>query len=156
MIDTRARQEQVVGGSRRTRSVVVTLCGVALAAMTACGSSSGTGDPVAGASSSAPAPAGSPTAAPAAAGSASPSPAELVVHIEDFAYRVPTSVSPGAMVSVMNMDGEAHTVTADDGSAFDVQVGADATGTFTAPTTPGSYPFHCTYHGNMHGVLVVK
>jgi plastocyanin len=28
--------------------------------------------------------------------------------------------------------------------------------TFTAPNKPGTYPFHCTYHSNMHGVLVVK
>ena len=76
--------------------------------------------------------------------------------IQDFGYQVPASVSPGATVSVMNMDGEAHTVTADSGGAFDVQAAAGATGTFTAPETPGSYPFHCTYHGNMHGVLVVK
>jgi plastocyanin len=25
----------------------------------------------------------------------------------------------------------------------------------TAPTTPGTYKYHCTYHGNMHGTLVV-
>jgi plastocyanin len=54
------------------------------------------------------------------------------------------------------MDGEAHTVTADSAKAFDVKVGAGSVTTFTAPTTPGSYPFHCTYHGNMHGVLIVR
>jgi hypothetical protein len=27
---------------------------------------------------------------------------------------------------------------------------------FTAPMKPGSYPFHCAYHSNMHGVLVVR
>ena len=80
----------------------------------------------------------------------------MVVHIQDFGYQVPASVSPGATVSVMNMDGEAHTVTADEGGAFDVTVPGNATGTFTAPTTPGTYAFHCTYHGNMHGVLVVR
>jgi len=56
----------------------------------------------------------------------------------------------------MNMDGEAHTVTADEWNAFDVQVAGDATGSFTAPMEPGSYPFHCSYHSNMHGVLVVQ
>jgi plastocyanin len=81
---------------------------------------------------------------------------EVVVHIQDFGYQVPDSVSPGATVSVMNMDGEAHTVTADEGGAFDAQVTGDATGSFTAPMEPGSYPFHCTYHSNMHGVLVVR
>jgi plastocyanin len=55
----------------------------------------------------------------------------------------------------MNMDGEAHTVTSDTG-AFDVKAPASATVTFKAPMTPGRYPFHCTYHSNMHGTLVVK
>ncbi|WP_349254685.1 cupredoxin domain-containing protein [Mycobacterium sp.] len=25
-----------------------------------------------------------------------------------------------------------------------------------APTTPGTYPFHCRYHANMHGSLIVQ
>jgi plastocyanin len=79
-----------------------------------------------------------------------------MIMIDKFAYRTPASVAPGATVSVMNMDGEAHTVTADSGNAFDVNSPAGKTVAFTAPTTPGSYPYHCTYHGNMHGVLVVK
>ena len=29
------------------------------------------------------------------------------------------------------------------------------TGTFVAPSTPGSYPFGCTYHPDMAGTLVV-
>jgi plastocyanin len=28
--------------------------------------------------------------------------------------------------------------------------------TIIAPMKPGSYAFHCTYHSNMHGMLVVK
>lgn len=79
-----------------------------------------------------------------------------MIHISGFRYTVPASVSPGATVSVMNMDGENHTVTADAGNAFDVKATAGTTVTFTAPKKPGSYPFHCTYHSNMHAVLVVK
>lgn len=79
-----------------------------------------------------------------------------MIHISSFKYTVPASVAPGATVSVMNMDGENHTVTADTGNAFDVKAIAGSTVTFTAPKTPGSYPFHCTYHSEMHGVLVVK
>jgi plastocyanin len=56
----------------------------------------------------------------------------------------------------MNMDGQNHTITTDTGNAFDVKATAGSTVTFTAPKTPGSYPFHCAYHANMHGVLVVK
>jgi plastocyanin len=86
----------------------------------------------------------------------SASPAAVVIHISKFAYKSPASVSPGATVTVMNMDGEAHTVTADSGSAFDIKIDPGASSTFTAPMKPGTYAFHCTYHGNMHGTLVVK
>jgi plastocyanin len=79
-----------------------------------------------------------------------------MIMIQGFAYSTPASVAPGAPVAVMNMDGEAHTVTADSGGAFDVPAAAGATVTFRAPTTPGSYAFHCAYHGNMHGVLIVR
>lgn len=79
-----------------------------------------------------------------------------MIHISSFRYAVPTSVAPGSMVSVMNMDGENHTVTADSGNVFDVKATAGTTVTFTAPSKPGRYPFHCTYHSNMHGILVVK
>lgn len=79
-----------------------------------------------------------------------------MIHISGFKYTVPASVAPGATVSVMNMDGENHTVTADAGNAFDVKANAGSTVTFAAPKTPGSYSFHCTYHSNMRGVLVVK
>ena len=81
---------------------------------------------------------------------------KTTIMIEKFAYTTPASVSPGATVEVMNMDGSAHTVTADSGNAFDVKATPGKTVTFTAPTEPGTYDFHCTYHSNMHGTLVVK
>ena len=62
----------------------------------------------------------------------------------------------GYWLGEVNMDAAAHTVTADEGSAFDVQVNGGGTATFTAPTKPGSYAYHCTYHPGMHGTLVVK
>ena len=55
----------------------------------------------------------------------------------------------------MNMDAEAHTVTADGAGGFDVTVAPGQTATFTAPAAPGTYPFHCTYHSQMTGSLVV-
>ncbi|GAB3568132.1 hypothetical protein GCM10027405_29520 [Arthrobacter alkaliphilus] len=81
--------------------------------------------------------------------------AAATIHIKSFAYTGPDSVPAGAMVTVMNMDTEAHTVTADDGS-FDVVVKAGTSVTFTAPVKPGAYAYHCTYHSNMHGTLSVK
>lgn len=65
-------------------------------------------------------------------------------------------MSPGATVLVINKDNAAHTVTADSGNAFDGKATPGQTTSFTAPTKPGSYAFHCDYHGNMHGTLVVK
>jgi plastocyanin len=37
-----------------------------------------------------------------------------------------------------------------------VTVGPGDSATFTAPNKPGNYKFHCTFHSNMHGTLVVK
>ncbi len=81
---------------------------------------------------------------------------DAMIHISSFKYMTPTTVSPGATISVMNMDSEAHTVTADTGKAFDVKAPPGKVVTFTAPTEPGKYKFHCTYHSNMQGVLVVQ
>ncbi len=81
--------------------------------------------------------------------------AELTISIESFAYTGPDSVPAGATVTVMNMDAQAHTVTADDGS-FDAVVAPGSSATFTAPANQGSYSYHCTYHSSMKGTLVVK
>ena len=56
----------------------------------------------------------------------------------------------------MNMDGEAHTVTADTGSAFDVKAAPGASTTFTAPTSPAPTRSTAPTTANMHGMLVVK
>jgi plastocyanin len=79
------------------------------------------------------------------------------ITIKDFGYGPPVTVAPGATVTVTNQDSARHTVTADEGSAFNVDVqGSGGTGTFTAPATPGSYAYHCDFHPGMHGSLVVK
>ena len=77
------------------------------------------------------------------------------IHIKSFAYSGPESVPAGSTVTVMNMDTEAHTLTADDGS-FEAVVKAGTSVTFTAPSKPGAFAYHCTYHSNMHGTLTVK
>ncbi len=69
---------------------------------------------------------------------------------------MPPSVPAGATITVHNKDDVAHTVTADTGHAFGVTIPASGTATFTAPATAGSYPFHCTYHANMHATLTVR
>ena len=124
------------------RRKLSTLC-LLLVLFGAGGCASGSGTP---ASTSAPPSGVSPTAGTAAA----------TITIKDFAYGDPLTVAPGAVVTVTNLDTAPHTVTADEGSAFDADVKGGATTTFTAPTQPGSYAYHCTYHPAMHGVLIVK
>ncbi|HEX4491144.1 MAG TPA: cupredoxin domain-containing protein [Acidimicrobiia bacterium] len=64
------------------------------------------------------------------------------------------SASAGNTITVANNDSVTHTVTADDGKSFDVQIKAGQTATFMAPAT-GTYKFHCKIHSNMHGTLTV-
>jgi plastocyanin len=139
----------------RLRTILIGVtCTAALGVLGGCGSASSSG---AAASSSGSAMDSSSMSSMGSSGaSSSASSAAVVIHISKFAYQSPASVSPGATVTVMNMDGEAHTVTADSGSAFDTKIDPGASSTFTAPMKPGTYAFHCTYHSNMHGMLVVK
>lgn len=102
---------------------------------------------------------GSPAASPgpgtATTGAVTPGAPNITV--KDLEYGAPLTVAPGAVVTVTNMDSAGHTVTADQGEAFDVDVkGGGGTASFTAPSAPGSYPYHCTYHPNMRGTLIVK
>ena len=106
--------------------------------------------------SGSPAPTSAPPPGPAYGAGPTAGTAAATITIKDFAYGDPLTVAPGAAVTVTNMDAAAHTVTADEGSAFDAQVKGGGTATFTAPTKPGSYAYHCTYHPGMHGTLVVK
>ena len=118
------------------------------------GCASGGGSPAA--TSSAP-PVATAPASQAATGSPDSTSSAASITIKDFAFGDPITVSPGATVTVTNMDTAEHTVTADQGSAFDVEIqGGGATATFTAPSAPGTYAFHCTYHPGMHGTLTVK
>lgn len=77
------------------------------------------------------------------------------IQIKGFKYLGTETVSAGAEIIVTNEDIEAHTITADTGTSFDVNIQA-GTSTFTAPTEPGTYPYHCNFHGNMKGTLTVK
>lgn len=99
------------------------------------------------------APASSPASTTAAAPAAATGP---TIAISGMKFGSPVTVPPGATVTVTNADGAEHSVTADTGNAFDVDVDGKGTATFTAPTQPGTYAFHCTYHPMMHGQLIVS
>jgi plastocyanin len=166
-IDSRletARPPTRAGASWRVGIGVLLASTIGATALAGCGSSN---SPEATAPSSVSLPAGtgmgsatvpsSPaTSSSAASMSSQPTAQAAVITIDKFDYSVPVSVSPGAMITVENKDGEKHTVTADSADAFDVEVDGDGSTSFKAPTAPGSYPFHCIFHSNMTGVLIVK
>jgi plastocyanin len=67
------------------------------------------------------------------------------------------TVKANSVVTVTNKDIVSHTVTSDTQGIFDTGlIGKDETKTFTAPAKAGEYPFHCTPHPSMTGVLVVE
>ena len=97
-----------------------------------------------------PDPAPAPAAAPAVASAATPE-----ITISQFAFSDAT-VPAGATVTVNNLDGVEHTVTATDGS-FDSGVVASATAmAFVAPNAPGTYSFVCAIHPSMSGQITVQ
>ncbi|EKT81772.1 secreted copper binding protein [Rhodococcus opacus M213] len=85
-----------------------------------------------------------------------PAGAQREIVISDFTYALPGTFAPGEEVTVRNDDTAEHTVTADTGDLFDVEVEPGATATFTVPGQPGTFAFHCTYHPNMVGTLEVR
>ena len=89
-------------------------------------------------------------------GSAATDASAAKITIASHSFGDPITVPPGAQISVANNDSAEHSVTSDTASAFDVDIAGNADGSFTGPTEPGSYPFHCTYHPSMHGTLIVQ
>jgi plastocyanin len=87
--------------------------------------------------------------------SAAKSSDEAYVEIKNFTFTAPKSVKAGSKVEVRNGDSTAHTVTADDGSFDTKDVGANGEASFTAPSTAGTYKFHCSIHSSMTSELVV-
>jgi plastocyanin len=65
-------------------------------------------------------------------------------------------VSPGATVTFTNLDGIPHTVTFDNTNITSIDSYSTGAKTVTMPTATGTYPFHCQFHGNMKGTVVVK
>jgi plastocyanin len=88
----------------------------------------------------------------AANGAGAGSGASLAVR--DFAFAA-TSVAPGGLVTVVNADSAAHTVTAEGGEFDAGEVPGGATGTFRAPDEAGTYEFACEIHPDRTGTLTV-
>ncbi|WP_123028960.1 cupredoxin domain-containing protein [Mycolicibacterium stellerae] len=76
--------------------------------------------------------------------------------IADMAFGQPLTVAPGTQINIANNDSVEHSVTSEAKGAFDVHVDGGETKTLIAPSRPGEYPFHCVYHPNMLGTLIVR
>jgi len=134
------------GPRRGRRLLMVTLFGAALV-LAACSSSASTTSTT------------KPPAAPTtAAGSASSgSTAMDAITIKNFSFAPSTiTVAPGATVTVTNQDQVAHTITSTKGGFDTGDIGSGQSKTFTAPKNPGSYPYICSIHQYMSGILVVS
>jgi plastocyanin len=79
------------------------------------------------------------------------------IIIQNFAFS-PSSltVEPGAIVTVTNKDQVTHTLTATKGSFNTGDIPGGSSKMFTAPNTPGTYPYICSIHQYMTGTLVVS
>jgi plastocyanin len=95
-------------------------------------------------------------AGPTTTGASVPATEGATLRMSGFSFGNPLTVRPGQKINVVNADGAPHTVTADRGDAFDVSVEGGSSTALTAPTKPGSYPFHCTIHPMMRGSLTVR
>ena len=79
------------------------------------------------------------------------------IVISNYGYAVRGPVKAGQQVTVINDDQANHSLASDSSNAFDLRVsGGGGIATLTAPMTPGTYEFHCKYHANMHGALIVQ
>jgi plastocyanin len=79
------------------------------------------------------------------------------ISIQNFTFSPSsTTVAPGTTVTVTNKDQVAHTLTATRGgfNTGDIQPGQSKT--FSAPNTPGTYPYMCSIHQYMTGMLIVS
>lgn len=79
---------------------------------------------------------------------------DATITIVDFAFGEPLTVAAGTTVMVVNDDGVAHTVTADDGS-FDTGVVDAGTATELTLDAPGELAFFCSIHTSMSGSITV-
>jgi plastocyanin len=80
---------------------------------------------------------------------------QISATIQNLAFSPdPITIALGSTVTWTNLDGVAHTVTADDGSWGSSMLGQGGTYSHVF-TSPGSYTYHCAIHPYMMGTVVV-
>lgn len=89
--------------------------------------------------------------------SSAPAASAAEITIKNFAFAGTMTVKPGEKVTVVNQDSTAHTLTDKATHKFNTGniAASGGTGTVTAPTKAGTYPFGCNYHPQMAGTLIV-
>ena len=81
--------------------------------------------------------------------------AQAQVEIKDHAFHPAAITVPvGSMVTWVNDDSDAHTVTSDDGQTFNHGLGGGEKFSFTFAKA-GTYPYHCSLHPMMKGTVTV-
>ncbi len=80
----------------------------------------------------------------------------VTITIEHQDYTGTPPITPGAMLTVVNLDSVKHSITSKRPGLFDHEIGPGQTITFTAPDEIGSHPFYCRYHAHMEGALSVR
>jgi plastocyanin len=81
----------------------------------------------------------------------------IAIDIQNFAFHPANfTVTPGATITVHNMDSAPHTLTASNRLFTTGQINPGQTGTVKAPATAGTYPYICLIHNFMTGVLTVS
>jgi plastocyanin len=138
------RVHETLGGfAVRTRSISLTLAGLAFSAfaLTACGSSS----------SSSPT---APTPQPATGGGGG---SAVTISIANFAFSpTPVDVKVGQQVIWQNTDSVAHTATASAAGGFDTgNIAAGASSSAVTFSAPGTVQYVCKYHSRMVATLNV-
>jgi len=91
----------------------------------------------------------------AVANASTAAPAVKAVAIADYSFKPMTiTVDAGTSVVWTNKDDDPHTVTADDGAFDSKGLGQGDTYARTF-SKPGRFPYHCSAHPFMKGVVVV-
>ena len=76
-------------------------------------------------------------------------------HPDSFYEPDPIRVNVGQSVTWTNKDTDPHDVTANDGSFYSGPIPAGGSWSWTF-TRPGTYPYFCTIHPDMHGEVIVS
>ncbi len=115
-------------------------------------------------SPSPPSPVADPVAAAAASdttdsttGAAAPAAPQrtTVIDISGFDFTPGAVATGGQTIQVTNADGAPHTLTSTDGLFDTATIDGNGTGSFVAPTAPGTYSFFCEIHPSMRGEFTV-